>query len=61
MDMNEYALEIMVQFHLAEMRAKAERAAFPTGRLVSDRLRVGISGALVRVGNVLLGLRGLSW
>lgn len=62
MDMNEYALAVLARCRLAEMRAQAARlnqirAASPMSR----RLQVALGHALIRLGNLLLGVRGILW
>jgi hypothetical protein len=58
-DLNDYAVEIIVRDRLAEMRAAAEsshlmRPAHP----VAHRLRVALGDALIRAGRRLKGVQG---
>jgi predicted Zn-dependent protease len=58
MDMNEYALEILAQNRLAELRAAAELASrVRAARPVSRPLRVVLGQALIRMGHRLQGVR----
>jgi hypothetical protein len=53
MDMNEYALEVLMRDRLKELRATRDRAA------ASRPLRVALGDALVRLGRRLQGVRNV--
>jgi hypothetical protein len=58
MDMNEYALEVLVRDRLAELRAEGERSnRLRAARPASRPLRIALGHALIRMGYHLRGVR----